>query len=175
MPLLTCLIGSALGTVAVQLSPPEALTIIIPIVILFICLYFLFAPSIGETESKPKLSTLLWRYCCVPVMGFYDGYLGPGAGMFYALGGVALRGKTLVSATATAKLLNFASNIASLLVFILGGKIVWAVGLSMAAGQILGGHFGASAVITKGANFIRPVIVIVCISMLAKYLSSAIL
>ena len=173
--ILTCLIGSAIGTVAVQLSPPEALTIVIPIVILFICLYFLFAPSIGETESKPKLSTRLWKYCCVPVMGFYDGYLGPGAGMFYALGGVALRGKTLVSATATAKLLNFASNIASLVVFILGGKIVWAVGLSMAAGQILGGHLGASAVVTKGANFIRPVIVIVCLSMLAKYLSSAIL
>jgi len=43
----------------------------------------------------------------------------------------------------------------------------------MAAGQILGGHLGASAVITKGAKFIRPVIVIVCLSMLAKYLSSA--
>jgi hypothetical protein len=52
---------------------------------------------------KPRLSTQLWRYCCVPSMGFYDGYLGPGAGMLYALGGVALRGKTLVSATATVK------------------------------------------------------------------------
>jgi len=120
--IMTCLIGSALGTVAVQLSPPEALTIIIPVVILVICLYFLFAPSIGETESKPRLSTRLWRFCCVPIMGFYDGYLGPGAGMFYALGGVALRGKTLVSATATAKLLNFASNIASLVVFIYPGR-----------------------------------------------------
>jgi uncharacterized membrane protein YfcA len=104
-------------------------------------------------------------------MGFYDGYLGPGAGMFYALGGIALRGKALVSATATAKILNFASNIASLIVFILGGKIVWVIGLSMAAGQILGGYVGASFVVEKGTKFIRPIIVIVCISMLAKYLA----
>jgi len=170
--IITCIIGSALGTLAVQLSPPEALTVIIPVVILIICLYFLFAPKAGELESKPRVSTKMWRYCCVPSMGFYDGYLGPGAGMFYALGGVALRGKALVSATATAKILNFASNIASLIIFILGGKVVWVIGLSMAAGQILGGYVGASFVVKKGTKFIRPIIVIVCISMLAKYLAN---
>jgi hypothetical protein len=63
---------------------------------------------------------------------------GPGAGSFYAFLCVALRGMGLVRATATAKLFNFASNIASLAVFVFGGKAIWLIGGIMIGGQVIG-------------------------------------
>ena len=165
----TCFAGSVLGAVLVQLSPPAFVNAIIPVVILFICIYFLFAPNPGTVEAQPRVGTKTWHFFCVPTLGFYDGYLGSGAGMFYTLAQVSLRGREIIAATANAKLLNFISNIASLAVFVAGGKIVWVLGLSMMLGQATGGYFGANAVIKGGAKFIRPLIVLVCLAMLAKY------
>ncbi len=167
--IIASLVGAILGAIAIQLSPDNVLEFLIPIVIAVIGLYFLFAPKAGEIETKPRASIKSWRYACVPAIGFYDGYVGPGAGMFYTLGGVALRGRDLVSATANAKLLNFTSNFASLIVFIFGGKIIWLAGLVMIFGQIIGGYLGALSVIKGGAKFIRPVIIIICFLMLIKY------
>lgn len=168
----TCFTGSVLGTVLIQLSSPAFVNVFVPLVILFICIYFLFAPNPGAVEAKPRVTQKTWQLCCVPALGFYDGYIGPGAGMFYTLAQIALRGREIIAATANSKLLNFISNIASLAVFIAGGKIVWVLGLSMMLGQAVGGYLGAHAVIKGGANFIRPIIVLVCLAMLVKYLSA---
>lgn len=165
----TCFVGSVLGTILIQFSSPDTVNIIIPIIISVICIYFLFAPNPGLVEAKPRIKSKAWRFFCIPALGFYDGYLGPGAGMFYTLAQVSLRGREIIAATASAKLLNFVSNVASLVVFIAGGKVVWVVGLSMMVGQLVGGYLGAHAAIKGGAKFIRPVIVVMCLAMLAKY------
>jgi len=106
----------------------------------------------------------------VPGIGFYDGMFGPGAGSFFSMAGVALRGQNLVTATAHAKLLNFASNIAALAVFVAGGKVLWTVGAVMVAGQVIGAWAGSHAMVRGGAKLIRPVIVTVCFAMLGRYL-----
>ena len=72
-------------------------------------------------------------------------------------------------ATATAKLFNFASNIASLGVFVFGGKVIWLIGGIMIGGQIIGARLGALAVNTGGEKLIRPMIIFVSLAMLAKY------
>jgi len=168
--LLYCFIGAVLGTWLVQISSPEWLEYIVPFVISVICFYFLFAPNPGEVEANPRVSEKSWQRFFVPTLGFYDGYLGPGAGMFYTLGAVALRGRELIQATANAKVLNLTSNLASLVIFVLGGNVVWVLGLAMLIGQLIGGNLGAHAVLKGGARFIRPVIVVVCLCMLAKNL-----
>ena len=89
--------------------------------------------------------------------------------MFYALSCVALRGLGLVRATATAKLFNFASNLASLGVFVYGGKVIWLIGGAMIGGQVIGARLGALAVNTGGEKLIRPTIIFVSLAMLAKY------
>jgi uncharacterized membrane protein YfcA len=99
----------------------------------------------------------------------YDGLFGPGAGSFYALSGVALRGLGLVRATASAKLFNFASNLASLGIFVYGGKVLWLIGGIMITGQMIGARLGALAVHRGGEKLIRPMIILVCLAMLAKY------
>ena len=92
----------------------------------------------------------------------------PGTGTFFSLSQVVLRGRDLVQATARAKLLNFATNIASLIFFILGGQVVWVLGLVMMVGQIIGAYLGSHMVVKGGAKLIRPVIVVVCFCMVAK-------
>ena len=63
----------------------------------------------------------------IPIIGFYDGMFGPGTGSFYALAGVSCRGYDLIKSTAYAKPLNFAANVAGLVVFLAAGHVVWTV------------------------------------------------
>ncbi|OQX48118.1 MAG: hypothetical protein B0D87_07405, partial [Candidatus Sedimenticola endophacoides] len=103
-------------------------------------------------------------------IGFYDGFFGPGAGSFFALAYVALLGYNLRKATAHAKLLNFTSNLAALLAFMAGGHLLWLVGLTMGAGQLIGAWLGSHMVLRHGASLVRPLLVIVSLAMAARLL-----
>lgn len=166
--LIMAFVGSAVGTVLVQLSPPDFLQKALPFVIGAVGIYTLFSPNLGKLETMPRISQKTYERTFAPFIGFYDGYFGPGTGTFFSLSQVVLRGRDLVQATARAKLLNFATNIASLIFFVLGGQVVWVVGLVMMAGQLIGAYLGSHMVVKGGAKFIRPVIVIVCFGMVAK-------
>lgn len=164
------LVGAGIGAYAVQFVRAQTLDIVIPIVLVGIALYFLLAPNAGALERKPRINRAAYQGVVVPGIGFYDGMFGPGTGSFFSLAGVALRGQNLLTATAQAKVLNFASNIASLAVFIAGGKVLWAAGAAMVGGQVLGAWGGSHAMVRGGTRLIRPMIVTVCVVMLGRYL-----
>lgn len=168
-PFIAAFLGAGVGTIAVQQIEPKALDAIIPLILLGIGFYFLLAPAAGDVNRKPRLGNRLYRFVLVPIIGFYDGFFGPGTGSFFSLIGVSLRGQTLISATAVAKVLNFATNIASLILFVAGGKVLWLVGLVMVCGQVIGAYAGTHAAIKGGAKLIRPLIVVVCFSMVCRY------
>jgi uncharacterized membrane protein YfcA len=163
------LIGAAIGAFAVQFVHAQTLDLVIPIVLVTIALYFLLAPNAGAIDGQPRVQESTYRRVVVPAIGFYDGMFGPGTGSFFSLAGVALRGQNLITATANAKVLNFASNIASLMVFIAGGKVLWTAGAAMVAGQMIGAWGGSHAVVRGGTRLIRPMIVTVCCVMLGRY------
>lgn len=163
-------IGSALGTLAVQFMNTDVLTFVIPGVLLLIAVYFLVAPLPDGKKSEPKVSQKLYRCLIVPTVGWYDGMFGPGTGSFFALAGVSLRGQNLIDSTAVAKTLNFSTNIASLFVFLLAGKVVWGVGLLMMAGQMLGAWAGTHFLFIINPRYLRLFIVAMCIGMLVKFL-----
>ncbi len=169
-PFFTALAGAGLGSFGVQFLNLTVLDIVIPIALVSVALYFLFAPKIRETASKPLVSTKTYANSFVPVIGLYDGAFGPGTGSFFTLAGTVLRGKTLVGAVAEAKCLNFATNLASLCVFLFSGYMVWSFGFVMMAGQIIGSYLGAHTMLKGGARLIRPMIVLACLAMLAKTL-----
>ncbi|MFP3490799.1 TSUP family transporter, partial [Staphylococcus sp. SIMBA_130] len=75
----------------------------------------------------------------------------------------------IIEATGTAKVLNLSTNIGSLIFFILGGNVLWKVGLAMMVGQTIGAYFGSHMVVKGGSKLIRPMIVVVCLAMLTKY------
>lgn len=170
VPFCLAFLGSVAGTLLIQRITPHFLMIVVPIVLAMIALYFLFAPAAGKIECAPRISETLYNRTIIPLIGFYDGFFGPGTGSFFSLAEVACRGRQLVKATANAKAFNLASNIASLLIFIVSGKVIWMIGLAMLVGQLVGAYFGSLTIIGGGAAFIRPLIVIMYLCMLGRYL-----
>ncbi len=167
--MLFAFIGATIGATNVQLINPEMLSFVIPIVLLFIAIYFLIAPKPKESDGEAKLSYQKYRNFVVPVIGWYDGFFGPGTGSFFALSGVSLRGRGLISATIVAKTLNFATNVAALLVFLTTGRIAWIAGIFMIAGQGIGAWLGSKSLFKINPSYLRILIVLMCFAMLIRY------
>lgn len=169
----TAFLGSALGSLAVQFIDARALQFVIPAVLLVIAIYFLLSPTPAMGRGKARINAPGYTTLVVPGIGLYDGMLGPGTGSFFAMAGVSLRGKDLVEATAIAKTLNFATNLAALLVFLAAGKVVWLAGMMMMAGQMVGAFLGARCLFSIQPRYLRGLIVLMCSVMLGKYLLDA--
>ncbi len=167
--MLTAFIGAVIGTVIVQFIDTEVLSLVIPIVLLLIGLYFLFTPTATEEQRPAKISAGKYRKTIVPAIGCYDGMFGPGTGSFFALAGVSFKGLGLISSTAEAKPLNFSTNIASLIVFVMAGQVIWLVGILMMFGQVLGAWLGTHCLYIVNPKYLRALVVVMCFSMLAKY------
>ena len=163
-------LGAAIGSILVQRIDVQALKVFLPFLVFAIGLYFLFAPSIGDDDKKQRIGYPLFAVLVGATIGFYDGVFGAAAGSFYTLSFVLLLGFNLTKAVAHAKVLNFTSNLASLIFFILGGAVIWQVGIVMMIGQFIGGTLGARMVVTKGKCLIRPMLVTISFLMVAKML-----
>ncbi|MCU9997984.1 TSUP family transporter [[Pasteurella] aerogenes] len=166
--ILMTFIGAVLGTILIQLVDSSLIKRAIPFLVLAIGLYFLLTPSLGEEDRQKRVSYGVFAFTAGFGIGFYDGFFGPGTGSMFSLAFVTLLGFNLANATAHAKVLNFTSNIASLIFFLIGGKVIWSVGLVMMVGQFIGGNLGAKMVLTKGKMLIRPMVVMMSFIMTAK-------
>lgn len=167
--MLAAFIGSAVGTMIVQFIDTKILEFIIPLVLIVIATYFLASPYFKLDSGKPRISSKLYQRIILPIIGIYDGMFGPGTGSFLAVAGVSLRGLELLKATATAKPLNFATNIASLIVFIFAGQIIWLAGITMIIGQLIGAWIGSHYLFKANPKVLRIVIVMICLVMLGQY------
>ncbi|TKB09941.1 TSUP family transporter [Desulforhopalus sp. IMCC35007] len=168
-PMFLAFLGSAAGTIAVQFINTELLVFVIPLVLVCIAAYFILSPLIQSQQSGARISSQNYRRFIVPVIGWYDGMFGPGTGSFFAVAGVSLRGMNLIDATANAKTLNFATNFASLLIFLIAGKVVWLAGLIMMVGQFAGAWGGSKCLLSIHPNYLRILVVTMCLAMLGKY------
>src|SRR3712207_8525918 len=97
--------------------------------------------------------------CALPIsgIGFYDGIFGPGTGSFLVFALVALLGYSFVQASAKARIVNLATNLGALAVFVPQGAPIYGLGLAMAACNIVGGRLGATTAISRGSRFVRVV------------------
>ena len=166
--ILASFLGSAAGTVLVQWVSLEFVADALPVLLGLMALYFLLSPALGNVDRKPRLSRGLYGATAAPAIGFYDGFFGPGTGSFFTLSAVSLLGMSATRAVALTKLLNFASNISSLLVFLVGGHVLWTVGGAMIIGQALGAWVGSGMAVRRGVALIRPVVVLVCLAMMTR-------
>lgn len=166
----TTFVGAAVGTVLVQQLDTSALEVVLPVLLLALAGYVLLGRDVGARPSPPRVTGSTFAGTVAPGIGFYDGFFGPGTGSFFAVAFVSLRGMDLTRATAHTKVLNFTSNVAALLFFVLGGKPVWAVGLGMALGQLVGARLGAHVVLAHGARVVRPLLAVVSIAISLRLL-----
>ncbi|WP_367752863.1 sulfite exporter TauE/SafE family protein [Flavobacterium sp. WC2430] len=103
------------------------------------------------------------------IVGFYDGFIGPGTGSFLVVAFIALMGFDFLHASANAKMVNLATNFGSICLFALKGKIIWAIALPMATCNAFGGWLGAKLAINKGNGFIRIFFLVVVVGTLIRF------
>ncbi len=162
-------VGSALGTCAVQIIQIDTLKLIIPVLMLCAIAYFILSPRMTDAEATQRLS--MTAYAPVAgIIGFYDGFFGPGTGSFFAASLVALVGMGLSRATGHTKALNLTSNIISAALFIHAGQVVWMIALLMGLSNIAGAWVGSHFALRHGARLIRPLLVLVSIGLTVKVL-----
>ncbi len=154
-------LGAALGALSSQLMSSHLLNTLLPFLLLAILIYTLFSPKLGQLDQKTRLNEF-WFYIIFGfVMGFYDGFFGPGTGSLWAFALVFFLGYNLIKATAYTKIFNLKSNLIATVCFALGQNIDYRLALAMASGQLIGGRLGAYLAIKKGAALIRPVFIFV--------------
>jgi len=163
-------IGAALGALLVQRLPRDFLAHAIQVLLILVAVYVLLKPNLGAADAPPRLARGWFDVGFGLVLGFYDGFFGPGVGTFWAMAFVLGLGFNLTKATGFTKVMNFASNLSSLLFFLLGRNVLFVPGLTMGLGQLLGARIGSRLVVAKGAKFIRPIFIAMVLAITAKLL-----
>ncbi len=163
-------LASLAGAFCISLLPRSWLDALVPALLIAFALYFALSPRISEHGGAPRLSPRAFALTLIPLVGFYDGVFGPGAGTFYMMAFVTVLRFGIVRATGYTKAANAASNLGSLAFFAIKGGIVWPLGLAMACGAFLGAQIGARLAMRLGTRLIRPLLVTVSSIMAARLL-----
>jgi len=149
--------AAASGTLAVLKVDNRLLRYVVPWLLLAVAIHVLTRPRLGDDPAPPRLSAKTFGFLAGGLLGFYDGFFGPGAGAFWTAASVHLRGMGLPRATAFTKVVNLTSNLAALAVFSAWGQVDPPAAVAMIVGQAIGGRLGAGLAVRHGAPFIRVV------------------
>lgn len=142
---------------------------ILLIVLIAVAIYTYSNKKFGIHTHKAHSKREEWLYVVVIslIIGFYDGFIGPGAGSFLMISFISLLGYDFLKASANAKFVNLATNFGSICFFALSGKIIYAIALPMAVCNAIGGALGARLAIFKGNKFIRIFFLfIICLTII---------
>jgi uncharacterized protein len=162
--------GSFIGAWWVTLISPDFLRQLLPLVLGAVLLYTLWRKDMGR-EHMPRFSgrAELLAACFVGlVIGFYDGFFGPGTGSFFVFLLVRWLGYDFLNASVAAKLLNLSSNAAALVLFAIKGHVWWHLALPMALANVAGSLFGARLALKHGAGFVRVMFLLVVSALIFK-------
>ncbi len=140
-------------------------------VLSLVAVYTFIKKDFGQHTHKTHSNTqqIIFGICISIVIGFYDGFIGPGAGSFLVLAFITILGFDFLHASANAKMVNLATNFGSIMLFLLKGKILWGIAIPMAVCNAIGGALGARLAINKGNKFIRVFFLIIVIGTLLRF------
>jgi len=154
--------GAAVGSLVAVNLPAVVFRPIILVALIVVWCFIAFRRDLGlvarETSRRRHLTTAILGGLGI---GFYDGAIGPGTGSFLVVLLVAALGYTFLQASATAKIVNVGTNLASLIVFGLAGSVLWVLGLLMGLCNVAGAIVGARMAMAKGSGFVRVVLLAV--------------
>lgn len=158
------LIASALGSKSVMLLSDTTINVLI-IICIPIALAFGFLPQrakSGANESRSRAKAV----ATLSPLAFYDGLIGPGTGTYMAIAANRVLNVSFLRATAIAKPLNLATNVGSAIVYVMAGKVLWAVAIPMAFANVAGAYLGSHYAIKYGDGFIKKIMLVMLASML---------
>jgi hypothetical protein len=167
------LVGAAAGALVVQKMDPAFLRRLIPALLIGVAVYVLLKPKLGAQDLHPRMPRGGFDWLLGLGLGFYDGFFGPGTGTFWTMAFMLGLGFNMARATGSTKVMNFASNLSSLVFFLAGGQVLYLAGLVMGVGQLLGAWAGARLVVQRGTRFIRPVFLTMVCALALKLLWDA--
>lgn len=164
------LVGSFFGAWVVTVIDPAFLRRLLPVILLAVLLYTLAKKDLGHTHAPRHAQGHERLLACAIglVIGWYDGFFGPGTGSFFIFLFVRLLGYDFLNASAAAKLLNVATNVAAIALFAAKGHIWWQVGLVMAVANVAGSLIGTHLALKHGAGFVRGVFIVVVGALILK-------
>lgn len=172
IPTVICaMIGSYIGA-ALSLKSSENILKIIMIPVLIVAAFFVINRNLfGKNNSEEVVITLrTYIVACVAalIIGAYDGFYGPGTGTFLIIALNVFAHLNVKTSNAQAKVINLTTNLTSLAVFIIGGQVVWGLGLVAALCNMAGNYLGSTLAINKGAKITRPIILVVLLLLAIK-------
>lgn len=162
--------GSAGGAAVASLLPAQVFRPVIIVALIGVALYTWRRPGLGAHTALRFTGRhhLAAAIAVGTVIGFYDGILGPGTGSFLIFALVGVLGYDFLQASAKAKIVNVATNLGALAVFVPQGHVVWLLGLGMGAANMAGGYLGARTAVARGTTFIRGFFLVVVTLLIAR-------
>lgn len=163
--------ASFAGSELLTVLPNDFMKPVLLVVLTAVAIYTYTKKNFGQHTKKELSPNREMAYAVLTslVIGFYDGFIGPGTGSFLMLAFISLLGFDFLHASANAKLVNLATNLGSIVLFTLKGKIIWLVALPMAVSNAAGGAIGARIAIAKGNKFIRIFFLCVVVIILLRF------
>lgn len=163
--------SSFVGAKIVSHLDSAALKPLILIILILIAIYTFFKKDLGATQTKNLTASrqMLYGSGIGLVVGFYDGFFGPGTGSFLVLGFVLVLGFEFVTASAYAKVINCVTNLSALVVFLWQGNFILGMALAMAVFNVLGNWVGSRIALQKGNGFVRIMFLIIVVLMIVRY------
>ena len=160
-------VGSLCGALLATNVSRDIFEPIILVILIAVGIFTILRPDFGKFESHREVSPAIAPIIGA-IIGFYDGLIGPGTGMFLLFSLVSFVGTSFLGASAVAKFVNVATNLAALIIFIPGGHILWIVAALMAPANLLGGYLGARTALDRGSSFVRVIFLIVLAALIVR-------
>ena len=161
--------ASFTGSYCLTLVSNRFMKPVILLVLAFIAIYTFTKKNFGQTTKNEQLHFPWYKGAIICIgLGFYDGFIGPGAGSLLVLAFISWLGFDFLQANAHAKVVNLATNLGSIVLFTLKGSILWPIAIPMAICNAIGGMLGSKLAMAKGNQFIRTVFLIVIIGTLCR-------
>ena len=171
---ITAFIFSFLGSRTVALLNTALLRPVVLVLLVVVAIYVFFVKDLGivhRPKHAPKKAQLL-GILVGAALGFYDGFFGPGTGSFLIFLFVGVFGFDFLAASASAKVINLATNLAAVLYFGWTGHIIYTYAIPMALCSILGAAIGTRLAIAKGSRFVRIFFLVIVCALIAKLAQS---
>lgn len=172
LPGIVCaVLSSMLGAWLITFMTNDLIKPIIFVLLVLVFIYTLVKKELGQYEKVKPLKTNSYVYSALVglILGFYDGFFGPGTGSFLILIFISLFGMEFLMASAHAKVINVATNISALLFFMFSGNIVYKIAIPLAISNMFGSYLGAKMAFKKGNKFIRKFYLLIVFLLILKF------
>jgi uncharacterized membrane protein YfcA len=167
---MAALVFAFLGAYTVTRIPPDFMRSLLPLVLIAVAAYTFWKKDLGSVHAPLHTGTKerVWAVVIGALIGFYDGFFGPGTGSFLVFLFVRFFGFDFLAASAVAKVVNVACNFAALAWFGYSGHLIWQLGLMMAAFQVIGSILGTKLALKHGSGFVRRLFLVVVVVLIFK-------